>query len=109
MSTIEKVVPHVEREDHELIPPDSPLAPYISVNRSRMHGDPVFAGTRVPVEFLFGHLRGGETIDAFLDGYEGVTREQCAGVIDLASQRLLGGLPRSIQEASMIETLQSGV
>ncbi len=81
-----------ERAARELIPADSLLAPYISVNPGRMHGEPVFKGTRVPVDYLFGHLRAGETIDAFLDGFEGVTREQAVAVLDLAARGMLEGL-----------------
>jgi uncharacterized protein (DUF433 family) len=80
------------RASHELIPPDSPLATAISVNPARMHGEPCFRGTRVPVQTLFDHLRAGDAFDKFLDGYEGVTREQVVAVIDLAARGLLAGL-----------------
>lgn len=80
------------RDERELIPADSLLAPYISVNPGRMHGEPVFKDTRVPVQALFDHLRAGDTIDTFLDGYEAVTREQAVAVIDLAARGLLEGL-----------------
>ena len=78
----------------ELIPADSPLAPYISVNPGRMHGEPVFKGTRVPVKGLFDHLRAGDSFDAFLEGYPPVTREQVVAVIDLCELGLLQGLRR---------------
>jgi hypothetical protein len=44
------------RQERELIPSDSPLAPFVSVNPGRMHGEPCFAGTRVPVQTLIDYL-----------------------------------------------------
>ena len=81
-----------DRSSGELIPQDSPLAAYIWVNPGRMHGEPCFKGTRVPVQALFDHLRAGDGFGKFLDGYEGVTAEQVVAVIDLAARGLLAGL-----------------
>ncbi len=39
-------------------------------------GLPVFRGTRVPVKNLIDYLATGETIDAFLDDFPTVSREQ---------------------------------
>lgn len=39
-------------------------------------GTPIFRGTRVPVKNLLDYLATGETIDAFLDDFPTVTREQ---------------------------------
>ena len=80
------------RQERELIPADSLLAPYISINPGRMHGEPVFKGTRVPVQTLFDHLRAGDDLGRFLDGFEGVKREQAVAVIDLAAHGFLDGL-----------------
>lgn len=41
-----------------------------------LSGEPVFAGTRVPVKNLTDNLQGGETIDEFLDDFPTVSREQ---------------------------------
>src|SRR5438128_9562688 len=84
--------PSPARREGELIPPDSPLAPYISVDHGRMHGKPCFAGTRVPVQTLFDHLREGDPMSEFLDGFPPVTREQAEAVVDLAAMGLLAGL-----------------
>lgn len=81
-----------DRPSEDLIPQASPLAPYIWVNPQRMHGEPCFRGTRVPIQTLFDHLRAGDSFEEFLDGYEGVTREQVVAVIDLCSMALLNGL-----------------
>ena len=76
----------------EKVPASSPLSPYVSVDPDRLSGEPVFRGTRVPVRSLFDHLAAGETIEVFLDDFEGVSREQAVAVIDLAAQGLLGPL-----------------
>ena len=39
-----------------------------------MHGEPVFRGTRVPVQTLFDYLEGGDTLDDFLQGFPTVSR-----------------------------------
>ncbi len=77
--------------NEEVIPTDSPLSPFISVNKSRMHGEPCFTGTRVPVQTLFDHLRAGDPIEAFLEGFPDVPRDQAVAVIDLAAIGLLQG------------------
>ena len=41
-----------------------------------MGGTPVFAGTRVPVQTLIEHLKAGDSIESFLEGFPSVTREQ---------------------------------
>ena len=75
-----------------MIPSDSPLAPHISVNPGRMHGEPCFVGSRVPVQTLFDHLRAGDGIEVFLSDFPPVTRAQAVAVIDLAAMGLLDGL-----------------
>ena len=84
------------RAERELVPSDSPLAPFISVNPGRMHGEPCFKDSRVPVSILFGHLRAGDPLSEFLEGFPPVTREQAVAVIDLASMALLEGLRRQV-------------
>ena len=54
-----------------------------------MGGTPVFQGTRVPVQTLLDYLEGGDTLDEFLDGFPGVSREQAVGFLELAKEALL--------------------
>jgi uncharacterized protein (DUF433 family) len=54
-----------------------------------MGGTPVFVGTRVPVESLFDHLKAGDSIDVFLDGFPSVTREQVLKVLEVVEQEVL--------------------
>jgi len=54
----------------------------ISASPDIMGGTVVFAGTRVPVQTLFDYLKGGETIDRFLDGFPTVSREQVLSLVE---------------------------
>ena len=80
------------RESRERVAVDSPLAPYVSVDPGRMHGEPCFRGTRVPVQTLFDHLRCGDALEQFMDGFPDAEREQAVAIIDLAAMGLLEGL-----------------
>lgn len=90
LSTASRLI--LSREERELIPTDSPLAPYISVDKGRLHGEPCFKGSRVPIQTLFDHLRAGDGLDVFLTDFPPVTREQVVAVLDLAAFGLLEGL-----------------
>jgi uncharacterized protein (DUF433 family) len=61
----------------------------------RMSGSPCFYGTRVPVKNLFDYLEGGQSIEAFLEDFEGVSREQVDAVLRLAMDSLLEQLKQS--------------
>lgn len=50
-------------------------------------GEPVFRGTRVPVQALFDYLQY-STIDDFLVGYPHITRSMVNDVLSLAATRL---------------------
>ena len=52
-------------------------------------GTPVFTGTRVPVQSLFDHLEGGQSIDDFLEGFPSVRREQVIALLKRSRQDLL--------------------
>ena len=52
-------------------------------------GTPVFTGTRVPVQTLLDYLEGGDTLDEFLDGFPGVSREQAVTFLEMAKDALL--------------------
>ena len=54
-----------------------------------LSGTPVFIGTRVPVQSLFGYLTGGETLDEFLHRFPSVNREQAIAVLGLARATVL--------------------
>ena len=56
----------------------------ITVDPQVMSGTPVSAGTRVPVESLIAHLKAGDTLEDFLEGFPGVKREQAEAFLELA-------------------------
>ena len=58
-------------------------------------GTAVFAGTRVPVQTLVDYLRGGDTLDAFLEDFPSVRREQAEAALDLAGEALASGASSS--------------
>ncbi len=51
-------------------------------------GDLVFAGTRVPVDSLVGYLKGGHSIEEFLQDYPTVERWQLESYLELSTQGL---------------------
>ena len=64
------------------------LKDIISIDTEVLGGQTVFKGTRVPVETLFDHLEAGVTIDAFLDDFPSVTKEQAIALLDYANKLL---------------------
>ncbi len=62
----------------------------ITINKEIMSGQPVFSGTRVPVQNLFDYLAHGRTVDDFLRGHP---RVSCAQVHALLAR--LGELVRT--------------
>jgi uncharacterized protein (DUF433 family) len=46
-----------------------------------MGGIPVFKGTRVPIKNLLDYLKGGHSIDDFLEAFPSVKREQAIPVL----------------------------
>jgi len=58
----------------------------ININKEILGGTPVFSGTRVPIKNLFDCLETGETIDEFLDDFDGVKREQVIKLLELSNK-----------------------
>ena len=55
----------------------------IVVSSSEIQGGlPIFAGTRVPVKNLFDYLKGGDSLQEFLDDFPTVNHEQAKAVIE---------------------------
>ena len=59
---------------------------YITVDPEILGGQPVFKGTRVPIESLFDHLENGITLDDFLLDYPTVSRNQAIAIIEIAAR-----------------------
>jgi uncharacterized protein (DUF433 family) len=68
---------------------DAMKEPLVTCSPDVMGGTPVFARTRVPVQTLLDYLKGGETIDDFLDGFPTVTREQVIAFLDEAEEQIV--------------------
>lgn len=64
------------------------VADLITTDPDILSGQPVFAGTRVPVETLFDHLEAGIPLDEFLDDFPTVTRTQAIALLDMATKLL---------------------
>ena len=61
----------------------------ITISPDVLGGTPVFAGTRVPVQTLLDYLKGGDSIDEFLDGFPTVTREQVIAFLEEAEEQIV--------------------
>ena len=71
------------------------LSDVLSSDPEIVSGAVVFKGTRVPVEALFGNLRGGMSLEEFFDNYPTVQRSQVDAVLALASQYIEKKLSRA--------------
>lgn len=60
----------------------------IEVDPEKMHGTPVFRGTRVPIQHLFDYLEGGKSINVFLDHFPTVSHSQVIDVLELLKSRV---------------------
>lgn len=58
----------------------------ITVDQEILGGQPVFAGTRVPVETLFVHLEKGIALDEFLEDFPTVSRTQAVALLEIAGK-----------------------
>jgi len=64
------------------------ISALITIDPEILSGQPVFAGTRVPVESLFDHLEAGVPLDEFLDDFPTVTKAQAVAMLELANRLL---------------------
>ncbi len=61
---------------------------YIAIDKEILSGNPVFKGTRVPVQSLFDHLEHGVSLDEFLSDFPTVSKSQAIGVLEIAGKIL---------------------
>jgi len=52
-------------------------------------GTPVFVGTRVPVQTFLDYLKGGESIDDFLEGFPSVTKLQILAFLEAIEEQFV--------------------
>lgn len=60
----------------------------VVVDPDILGGEPVFAGTRVPIKNLTDYLQAGDTLDTFLDHFPTVRREQAVAFLEAARENL---------------------
>ncbi|GAB2563060.1 hypothetical protein GCM10027085_63710 [Spirosoma aerophilum] len=65
-----------------------------------MGGTPVFKGTRLPVQSLFGHLALGISVDDFLDDFPTVSKDQVVATLKIAERLMTATNLNSIYEAA---------
>ena len=58
-----------------------------------MGGAFVFTGTRVPVDCLIAHLKAGDSLEQFLDGFPSVSSEQAEGFLKHARAQVIETAP----------------
>jgi uncharacterized protein (DUF433 family) len=68
-------------------------AAVVSRNPEVHSGDLVFAGTRVPVSVLLDYVKGGSTVEEFLEGHPTVERWQVEALLDLGLEAIDPGKP----------------
>lgn len=71
----------------------------ITISPDIQSGVPVFAGTRVPVKNLFDYLRGGDSIDEFLNDFPSVQKEQVLKLLSLAEHTFTFSNSESYEES----------
>ncbi|MEI6434162.1 MAG: DUF433 domain-containing protein [Bacteroidota bacterium] len=60
----------------------------INIDPDILGGTPVFFGTRVPIKNLFDYLETGDSIETFLEDFEGVSKDQVVKILEM-SQKLI--------------------
>lgn len=59
----------------------------INVDPEILGGTPVFYGTRVPIKNLFDYLETRDSIETFLDDFDGVKKEQVIKVLEMSRKQ----------------------
>ena len=72
--------------------------PLITVSPEYLGGEPVFTGTRVPVQALFDYIEGGDPLDEFLDDFPNVAREHAVAVLEMARQTAIAEASKAAAE-----------
>ncbi len=71
----------------------------ITVDKEILSGQPVFFGSRVPIESLFDHLEAGVSLDEFLDDFPTVSKDQAVALLELANKLVTSKNVEKIYEA----------
>lgn len=58
----------------------------IHIDPEILGGTPVFYGTRVPIKNLFDYLETGDSIETFLEDFEGVSKKQVLKILQMSKE-----------------------
>lgn len=72
----------------------------INIDSEILGGQPVFIGTRVPIESLFMHLEQGISLDEFLEDFPSVRKELAVAVLGIAEKLLTSKNIEKLYEAA---------
>jgi uncharacterized protein (DUF433 family) len=75
------------------------LQSLITIDSEILGGQPVFKGTRVPVESLFDHLEAGISLNDFLEDFPSVSKEQAIALLDAANKLMTSKNVAQLYEA----------
>lgn len=75
------------------------ISDVISIDKDILGGQPVFKGTRVPIESLFDHLEHGVSLDDFIEDFPSVEMTQAIQVLEFANKFLTSKNIESLYEA----------
>jgi len=64
----------------------------VTVSPEILGGNPSFARTRVPVQTFIEYIKAGESIEAFLEGFPSVGREQVLAFLDEAKELVIASV-----------------
>lgn len=62
------------------------MNPRLQIDPNICHGKPVIRGTRVLVSTILGALSGGDSVDAILEDYPNISRDDVEAALEFASQ-----------------------
>lgn len=72
----------------------------ITIHTDIQSGTPVFYNTRVPVKNLFDYLKGGHTVDDFIEDFPSVKREQAMALLDYVQATVTFNINLNVQTAA---------
>jgi uncharacterized protein (DUF433 family) len=75
------------------------ISTIITIDQEILGGQPVFKGTRVPVESLFDHLESGISLNEFLDDFPSVSKDQAIALLEMANKLLTSEKAAQFYEA----------
>ena len=65
------------------------ISDLITISSEIQSGTPVFSKTRVPIKILFDYLKGGDTIEEFLNDFPSVSKVQVLKLLELLESHIV--------------------